>query len=131
VAAYKWDVAVREISNPTRGREDDYFLDLKKFPPGAGRTDGYRPDKTILPLIYLEELRILGLMLRPASQDASGVEAELAALFASNPRLKFRVASETSPGEFVETDLKPFLCSAEMVNQVFGCLKRYFPSTSS
>ena len=99
VAAYKWALCIDQMFGHCDGREDDYKFALSDFPMKRGGIDGIRIDDTILPSLTLTERRHFGLQLRPASLSKECLIAELRAMLPTDFELKFRVVSETSPGE--------------------------------
>ena len=99
VAAYKWVLSIDEMSGNFDGRENDYKFSYSDFPSKRGCNSGIRIDDTILPSLTLTEKRDFGLQLRPASLTKEHLIAELRMMIPNEYELKFRVVSETSPGE--------------------------------
>jgi Putative DNA-binding domain len=123
IAAYKWALAIRELRNLSVNRTKDYVLDHEQFPQRPLGERGTRLDSTLLPGFYMEEGGArLGITLRPASLGEADILADLAVLVANHPQLCYRVATETSLGENIETNLASFLATPVMAAKILPVL---------
>lgn len=111
VAAYKWALSIDSVSGLVGDRTGDYGFSL-------GRGDNLRLDDTILPSLALSEKRSFELQLRPTSFSKEHLIAELRAIIPSEFELKFRVVSETSPGELRSKKLADLIDYDEFVETV-------------
>jgi hypothetical protein len=96
VAAYKWALSARSISNIPDGRGDDYHFGA--VPGAPGRSTSIRVDDTVLPGCSLIEKKLFGVVVRPASKQEPDVRAEVVSML-SNLTCALQLATETSPGE--------------------------------
>jgi hypothetical protein len=100
VAAYKWALSIDEMVCDD-ARVDDYKFSFFDFPTRRGRSSGIRIDDTILPSLALVEKKDFGLQLRPKSLSEEDLIAECRTMIYPDFEIKFRVVSETSPGELL------------------------------
>jgi hypothetical protein len=108
VAAYKWQLQIREMDGYAESRIEDYRFSTRDFPQGMSFRGGIRVDDTILPGCTLEEDRHFGLLLRPQGITREALRAELVHLL-TNLTLGHRLATETSPGELRHVELRTVL----------------------
>ncbi len=120
VAAYKWALSIDEMSGHFDGREDDYKFSFSSFPISRGRSSSIRLDDTILPSLALSEKRDFGLQLRPTSLSKEHLIADLRATIPAEFKLKFRVVSETSPGELHSKALADLIDYEAFVESLFS-----------
>ena len=105
VAAYKWALSIDEMDGHKYGCEEDYKFSYSGFPTRRGSRGGIRIDDTILPSLVLIEKRDFGVQLRPQSLSKEHLIAEMREMISPDFELRFRIVSETSPGELSGTKL--------------------------
>ena len=97
IAAYQWNLVLQSVEIP-EGRDNDVYIGRRSFPKALPGPDGVRMDNTILPGIWLEEGRDMGLLLRPLQRTPEAVTEELRTWI--DPMvLHCRIATELSRGE--------------------------------
>jgi hypothetical protein len=106
VAAYKWSLVARTLSQIPDGRGGDYHFGA--IPGATGRASSIRIDDTILPGCRMQENKVFGVQLRPPALDEQSVRAELTAMLADF-RLSLQLATETSPGAIKEVTFREVL----------------------
>ncbi len=100
IAAYKWALLVESLGGIPAGRLTDYRWRHADFPRRlSSRTDGFRLDNAILPSLELEEKQDFGFLLRASASDRAALLADLEQMLGAAAQLKYRVVTETSPGE--------------------------------
>ncbi|PZR97536.1 MAG: hypothetical protein DLM70_19110, partial [Chloroflexi bacterium] len=118
VAAYKWQLDVRERRGHPEGRFGDYRSRGQDFPPGAQPDPGgISLDDTILPDCERFEEKHFGFLLRPAAPTTEAVRAEVDEMILAIT-LGYRLATETSPGEMQYTELKRVADAQELTDFV-------------
>jgi hypothetical protein len=119
VAAYKWALIVEGTRGDAPGRESDYKFSVQTFPKrkrdGRG---GIRLDDTILPSLAMMEERDFGFLLRAPADDREALLRELRLVVSSSLTLRYRVVTETSPGESATTTLVSFIDHDEILGSV-------------
>jgi len=105
VAAYKWALVARTLTNAPEGRADDFLFGA--IPGAPAHMSSIRIDDTILPGCTCAETKVFGARLRPMVDEAAA-RAELSAMLL-NTIIGFRLATESSTGETKDAVLKPFI----------------------
>jgi len=113
IAAYKWALTARRISQVPDDRGDDYLFG--NLPSAPGRSSSMRADDTILPGCWCLETKIFGVRLRPGTCTEAEIRTELDTLL-SEMKLTLQLATETSPGEEKEVAIGPLLDLESVVN---------------
>jgi len=98
VAAYKWQLQIREIDGHRAERLQDYVFDRSKYPSGMSFAGGIRMDDTILPGAGFNEDIHFGVHLKPTSEAPEHLKQEIEQVL-SPVTLGYKIAPETSPGE--------------------------------
>jgi hypothetical protein len=106
VAAYKWAVIVEGTDGDAPGRESDYLFSFSQFPGSArGRSSSISLDDTILPGLRRYFEADFGFLLRSPAHDHDGILRELKTVVSPDLVLRYRIVTETSPGETIRTPL--------------------------
>jgi hypothetical protein len=104
VAAYKWALLLRSISQFAANRQEDYIFNTADYPIKKSRSSSFRTDDTILPGCSLIEYKNLGVFLRPSRPTPSGWEAEIKNMILKLT-IAYQLATETSPGNLQQISL--------------------------
>ena len=96
VAAYKWAVIPMVLHDVPDDR--DYHGSTANYPMKGSRSRGIRMDDTILPGCATDEMKDLGILLKPKSLTQEEIYLEVQSCI-TNMLLECRIATETSPGE--------------------------------
>jgi hypothetical protein len=106
VAAYKWALVVEGTDGDAEGREADYKFAFQQFPSEKrGRSGGISLDDTILPGLVRQVETDFGFLLRSSQHDHDALLRELKAVLSPTLIMRYRVVTETSPGETVRTPI--------------------------
>jgi Putative DNA-binding domain len=103
LAAYKWEVVIDGTSGDAEGRDADYKFAFSAFPKGLrGRDGGIALDDTILPSLGRSVRKDFGFFLRQPVSNLPALRSDFRLILA-NLALRYRVVTETSPGEEIST----------------------------
>jgi hypothetical protein len=105
------------------GRQTD-FVARNNFPPRSRDSFTRRGDRTLLPGHHGGEEVDLGLRLRPGTQNAAGIRAEIDALLPPGIRLQFRIVHDTDAGTSTEAPLEPVMNREALVAEIVKLLER-------
>jgi hypothetical protein len=117
VAAYKWQVQIREWEGEIAGREQDYVFGIKNFPQGMTFAGSYRIDDTILPGGFSDQDIRFGIFMRPSSESRVDIESEIDRVLPP-VRMGFRIATETSSGDIQHVELRSVVHVRELAEFV-------------
>lgn len=106
IAAYKWEFVVEGTSGDAVGRKGDYKFHPSQFPVRQRSGDNnFRLDDTILPSRARQVDTDFGFLLRGAEGDRNGLRVDFHRMLSPDLVLRYRVVTETSPGETVTVAL--------------------------
>jgi hypothetical protein len=108
VAAYKWTLSTVDFGGHEEHRLEDYRLGAASYPPIGGMDSSMRVDDTILPGCALTEDLDFGVVLRARPRIPDAFTSEIDRLLRP-VTIRYRLATETSPGEIQDVALAPFL----------------------
>lgn len=119
IAAYKWGLFIRSINNLPDGRENDYYPYRQNYPVQIPKDRGIRMDDTILPGGVLTERMDFGFLLRPTATTHESLEPEIEVMIA-NISLGCQLATETSPGQVKQVELRPVINLREIAEFIIS-----------
>ena len=119
VAAYKWALIINYHNGGPDNRTNDYVFQRHEFLGVGGGRSGIRVDPTILPSLSETEVLPFGVYLRPTkSWDSETIRAEFESMIPQTFRLGYRIVTETSPGEVIETSFGDVLDYPEILKRI-------------
>lgn len=118
VAAYKWEVVVEGTSGDAEGRDADYKYAFSTFSRSQrGRDGSISLDDTILPSLGRSVRKDFGFFLREPANNLPALRRDLRFMLA-NLALRYRIVTETSPGETITTPFASLVQSDELFDSV-------------
>ena len=123
IAAYKWALFPREIKYSCKGCNDDYILNRSNFPTNKFRSSGIPfGDNTILPGGLFRKEILMGVILRPSSNNRNDIKEELINML-KDFELRSQLATETSPGEISIHSIFDKLDIEQIANYILDQIK--------
>ncbi|HTG16308.1 MAG TPA: RNA-binding domain-containing protein, partial [Blastocatellia bacterium] len=121
VAAYKWGIQWQAIENAPDGCEDSYRFNKQRFPKSHSDNIRMPGDTTILPEFRYTEVKDFGVVLKPEAILLGEVRIEVERILTPT-KLTYRLATETSPGEIREIELKVLMPAQELSEFICAAL---------
>ena len=118
IAAYKWSLQLNHFKGCPDDSKENHRFNYMNYPAGPQGQDNHRIDATILPSLGMREVLSFGIILRIENTTPETVSNGFNRLLPPSLIADYRVVTETSAGESVQTPFAEVLDYPTVLRQI-------------